>query len=106
MGFSEAKVRLDKLPGWEPGSWAYHADDGCSFCQTTQGKPYGPKFAFSDVVGCGINFRTGQVFYTRNGVHLGKEELRIRINIIRSDIVQVLHIEISKSMVSTFLLWA
>lgn len=71
IGFSEAKVRLDRLPGWETNSWAYHGDDGFSFCQTTSGKSYGPKFGYPDVIGCGINFKTGQIFYTRNGNHLG-----------------------------------
>ena len=71
IGFSESKVKLEKLPGWEQNSWAYHSDDGFSFCQTASGKTYGPKFVYPDVIGCGINFKSGQIFYTRNGHPLG-----------------------------------
>ncbi|KAI9845115.1 MAG: hypothetical protein M1838_001904 [Thelocarpon superellum] len=71
MGFSGAKVPLTRLPGWEPDSWAYHGDDGRSFCCQSQGRDYGPKFSTRDVIGCGVNFRTGCAFFTKNGVNLG-----------------------------------
>lgn len=71
VGFSSRKVSLNRLPGWETDSWAYHGDDGCSFANTPSGKPYGPKFASQDVIGCGFNFRTGEAFFTKNGVYLG-----------------------------------
>ena len=71
IGFSGPKASLNRLPGWEPESWAYHGDDGFSFSCTASGKPYGPKFAAWDVVGCGVNFETGSAFFTKNGVFLG-----------------------------------
>ncbi|RDL40364.1 Uncharacterized protein BP5553_00343 [Venustampulla echinocandica] len=71
IGFSSKDVPLSRLPGWEPESWAYHGDDGHSFgCQST-GKHYGPPFAAGDIIGCGVNFRTGSAFFTKNGDHLG-----------------------------------
>lgn len=73
VGFSGKKVPLNRLPGWEAESWAYHGDDGFSFCQTAQGKEYGAKFQASDTVGCGIDFRTREAFFTKNGVHQGKQ---------------------------------
>jgi hypothetical protein len=72
IGFSGPKVTLNRLPGWEPDSWAYHGDDGMTFCSTQSGKAYGPKYSTLDVIGCGVNFRTGEAFFTKNGVHLGK----------------------------------
>lgn len=71
IGFCGPKVVLNRIPGWEPESWAYHGDDGSSFCNQTSGKPYGPKFSTMDVIGCGVNFRTGCAFFTKNGVNLG-----------------------------------
>ncbi|KAK8192463.1 CTLH/CRA C-terminal to lish motif domain-containing protein [Phyllosticta paracitricarpa] len=70
IGFSGSKVALHRLPGWEPDSWGYHGDDGYSFCSTSSGKAYGPKFGTADVIGCGINFRTNTAFFTKNGVSL------------------------------------
>ncbi|MCJ1350302.1 MAG: hypothetical protein MMC33_000283 [Icmadophila ericetorum] len=71
VGFSGPKASLEKLPGWEPESWAYHGDDGKSFCCHSTGKSYGPTFGTGDVVGCGINFMTGSAFFTKNGVSQG-----------------------------------
>lgn len=72
IGFSGKKTSLNRLPGWENDSWAYHGDDGYIFSQSANGKSYGPKFATLDVIGCGVNFRTGKAFFTRNGVNLGE----------------------------------
>jgi hypothetical protein len=72
IGFSGPKVTLNRLPGWEPESWAYHGDDGLTFNCSASGKNYGPKYSTGDVIGCGVNFRTGQAFFTKNGVNLGE----------------------------------
>ena len=71
VGFSSRKASLDRLPGWETESWAYHGDDGKIFCGESTGKNYGPTFTVNDIVGCGINFWTGCAFFTKNGVDLG-----------------------------------
>lgn len=71
VGFSTTKASLEKLPGWEPESWAYHGDDGKTFCCQSQGKAYGPKFTTGDIIGCGINFTTRSAFFTKNGVFQG-----------------------------------
>lgn len=71
IGFSSKSVPLSRLPGWEPESWAYHGDDGNSFCCQSSGRTYGPPFTAGDIIGCGVNFRTGSAFFTKNGEHLG-----------------------------------
>ena len=67
IGFSTAEASLERLPGWETHSWGYHGDDGKTFSGEHAGRPYGPTFTANDVVGCGINFNTGQAFFTING---------------------------------------
>ncbi|TKA70907.1 hypothetical protein B0A55_07483 [Friedmanniomyces simplex] len=71
IGFSTRKAALNRLPGWEAESWAYHGDDGFFFACSASGKAYGPRFSSNDVIGCGVNFRTNEAFFTRNGVYLG-----------------------------------
>lgn len=71
IGVSGSGVVLNRMPGWEQKSWAYHGDDGNCFCQTANGKSYGHKFGTTDVIGCGINFKNNSIFFTKNGVHLG-----------------------------------
>ena len=75
VGFSGSKASLEKLPGWEPESWAYHGDDGKSFCCQHTGKSYGPTFTVGDIIGCGINFKSGTAFFTKNGLFLGKHPM-------------------------------
>lgn len=72
IGFSEATAKLSRPPGWEPGSWGYHSDDGNVFTDHGSGKKYGPSFGPGDIVGCGVNFRTGTAFFTKNGEDLGE----------------------------------
>ena len=70
MGCSNKHVDLDRLPGWDPPSWAYHGDDGKAYAGNT-GKLYGETFGTGDVIGCQISFEDG-VSFTKNGISLGK----------------------------------
>lgn len=71
VGFSSAKSSLERLPGWEPESWAYHGDDGKAFYGSQQGQTYSQTFGQGDTIGCGIDFNKGQSFFTKNGTELG-----------------------------------
>ncbi|KAL0581409.1 hypothetical protein V5O48_000673 [Marasmius crinis-equi] len=71
VGFAGSDVRTSRLPGWEPNSWGYHGDDGCSFAAEKNGTKYGPTFGANDTIGCGIDFTNHRAFYTKNGVMLG-----------------------------------
>ncbi len=72
VGFSDKNVALSRAPGWEPNSWGYHGDDGHIFASQNVGKAYGKTFTAGDVVGCGVNFRTGTAFFTKNGADQGE----------------------------------
>ncbi len=62
---------MNRLPGWEANSWGYHGDDGHLFSSSGTGKAYGPSFTTNDVVGCGVDFCSNSLFFTKNGVWLG-----------------------------------
>jgi hypothetical protein len=72
IGLSTSEVNLNRLPGWDKGSYGYHGDDGHSFCSSGTGILYGPTFTTDDYVGCCVNFLDNSCFYTRNGHNLGK----------------------------------
>ena len=72
VGFTAPKVTPKRMPGWENDSWGYMADDGNILTgDANRPKKYGPPFGNGDVVGCGVNFHRNQMFWTKNGVHLG-----------------------------------
>ena len=59
------------MVGWDKGSIAYHADDGCLFNQDGEGMDYGPTWKKKgSVVGCAINLIRNEVFFTHNGKKL------------------------------------
>lgn len=63
------------MPGW-PGngapSWGHHGDDGKSFANSKFGENYGECYGLGNIVGCGVNFTVGTIFYTKNGRLLRK----------------------------------
>jgi hypothetical protein len=70
IGFSTKSVALSRPVGWEPESWGYHGDDGRCFSGHNNGRQYNHPFNPGDVIGCGVNFRNGTAFFTRNGKKL------------------------------------
>lgn len=71
VGFSSSSFSLERLPGWEPQSWAYHGDDGKIYDGQPNGHTYRSGFGERDIIGCGIDFNKGSAFFTKNGHDLG-----------------------------------
>jgi hypothetical protein len=72
IGLSNTDFKSTRHPGWEPGSYGYHGDDGRKFHNNSRGEPYAVKFgAVDDVIGCGLNFAMREIFFTKNGKYLG-----------------------------------
>lgn len=74
VGWCKKNTNLDRLVGWEKGSWGWHGDDGMSFDGCGQGSPFGEGWGTGDVVGCGIDFTTGRAFFVKNGKFVGESE--------------------------------
>lgn len=61
------------MPGWSPTSWGYHGDDGKRFNKLLGvGLRYADTYGKDDTIGCGVNMKTGKLFFTKNGVNLGE----------------------------------
>lgn len=71
VGFCTAAAHLKKMPGLESNTWGYHSDDGKAVACQTPGSEYGPVFGCGDIIGCGLDFTMGTIFFTKNGIALG-----------------------------------
>lgn len=79
IGLSVGDGPLNRFPGWEPGSYGYHGDDGHIFGSAGVGTLYGPTFGNpGDSIGCLVTFSnspdkerlalpTANVRFTKNG---------------------------------------
>lgn len=76
IGICGAQVNLNRLCGWEPNSIGYHGDDGMLYRGAGSGSYLGPGYTTGDTVGCGVDFSSmGTVFFTKNGILIGKTPL-------------------------------
>jgi len=71
IGMCDGSAPSASMPGWNEGSWGYHGDDGKKFLWYGN-RLYGPTYGKGDVVGCGFEYCTKSIFFTKNGEHLGK----------------------------------
>ncbi|KAF8571466.1 hypothetical protein P879_01051 [Paragonimus westermani] len=72
VGLCSSRSSLAEWPGMEANSYGYHSNNGAIYhgskeLNTTTGPTYGE----ADVIGCGVNFVTNSVFFTKNGVFMG-----------------------------------
>lgn len=58
----------------------FSGDDGNFFASSGKGRDFGPKFTTNDIVGCGINFVSRTIFFTKNGVNIGVAQTNVPID--------------------------
>lgn len=79
VGIAPADYPLQRQPGWNRDSIAYHGDDGRLFQDSGSGFAFGPSWKKNDVIGLGVRSPSldttvtseVQVFFTRNGEEIG-----------------------------------
>ena len=79
IGLGPSCYDLTRMPGWDIGSIAYHADDGCLFHSTPKGRIFGLDCHLKDTMGCGVDYSSQEhghvtVWFTRNGKLAGPPE--------------------------------
>ena len=83
VGLAHQTYPLDRMPGWDKNSVAYHCDDGKMFHENGIRTSLACPAQEGDVIGCGIRLNpTTQdvdlkpiVFFTRNGEEIGRKEI-------------------------------
>ncbi|WVQ85115.1 hypothetical protein IAT38_007280 [Cryptococcus sp. DSM 104549] len=71
VGWTTKGTSLRRLVGWGKGSWGWHGDDGRVFEGQGTGEKFSETWTKGDTVGCGVDFTTGQAFFTKNGRMMG-----------------------------------
>mmetsp|Transcript_45085 Transcript_45085/g.134586 ORF Transcript_45085/g.134586 Transcript_45085/m.134586 type:complete len:177 (+) Transcript_45085:167-697(+) len=85
IGFTPANFKLTKQPGWEPGSYGYHGDDGKKFGGNGKGEDYGPRYSTGDTVGAAYCLASQEIFFTKNGVKVFRRDGEgIRVPVTRA----------------------
>ena len=69
-----------KQPGWNPGSFGLHGDDGAIFCQAGAGDAFADRFEPGDVIGCGVHWPSHEVFFSVNGRFIGFADTKAKSN--------------------------
>eukprot|EP01113_Clastostelium_recurvatum_P035165 TRINITY_DN4861_c0_g1_i4.p1 TRINITY_DN4861_c0_g1~~TRINITY_DN4861_c0_g1_i4.p1 ORF type:complete len:778 (+),score=152.22 TRINITY_DN4861_c0_g1_i4:30-2363(+) len=72
--------------GHTRGTIAVHSTDGGVYVGQVFGRAQGTPWGMGDVVGCGIDFNAGMVFFTENGMLTGYHNLPLAANLLHASI--------------------
>ncbi|CAL8102617.1 unnamed protein product [Calicophoron daubneyi] len=71
VGICSSRSSLNEWPGMEINSYGYHSNNGAIYHGAKELTSPGPSYGEADVIGCGVNFVTNSIFFTKNGVFMG-----------------------------------
>ena len=72
IGLAHQGYPNNKQPGAKKYSCGFRSDDGRKTLNNGDSIPYSDSYTTGDIVGCGYCKRTKQVWFTKNGKHLGR----------------------------------
>ncbi|KEG12676.1 ubiquitin-protein ligase [Trypanosoma grayi] len=67
VGVGPSDYSVSRLPGWDSESYALQGEEGTLYEGNTLGRPIGCTFSIGDVMGCGWNTETKEIYWTKNG---------------------------------------
>ncbi|KAF8291312.1 putative ubiquitin-protein ligase [Trypanosoma cruzi] len=67
VGLGPSDYSVSRLPGWDSESYALQSEEGTLHESNTLGRPIGCTFCIGDVMGCGWNTETREIYWTKNG---------------------------------------
>lgn len=71
IGITSDDYPLNKHVGKEHRSYGYYSEEGQKWRNGDHLEKYGQSYTSGDVVGCGINTFTREIFFTKNGIYQG-----------------------------------
>ena len=95
VGLSTKSFQTEcSFPGWDDESFGYHSDDGGMFNGNRVAARLGqPKFGPGDTIGCGVEYSSRRIFFTKNAEFLGYEFGRIRKRVVEKGLYPTVGID-------------
>ncbi|KAL7426080.1 hypothetical protein ACHAXH_000218 [Discostella pseudostelligera] len=82
------------MPGWDDKSYGYHSDDGGMFHgKGVAARRGNPTFGPGDTIGCGLDYASRKIFFTKNAEFIGYEFARLRRHVLEKGLYPTVGID-------------